>query len=200
MTEESGKPAEADASESTEPTDAAAQQPDPKPEPEPKAKSEAAPKAKSAPKAKAAATPPTAPAASPTSAKAEKGKWWWGLGRRKTAVARVRICPGTGKFIINNRAFDKYLTEDRDQKDVMAVLGKTKTTGGVDVYVNVCGGGYTGQTGAIVLGLGRALLRYDASLEPALRESGFLSRDPRKVERKKYGQPGARARFQFSKR
>lgn len=129
-----------------------------------------------------------------------KGNWWWGLGRRKTSVARVRIRPGDGKFIINKRVFTEYLTEERDRKDVMNVLQKTKTEGALDVYVNVRGGGYTGQTGAIVLGLGRALNRYDLSLEPILRDNGFLSRDPRKVERKKYGQPGARKRFQFSKR
>ncbi len=82
----------------------------------------------------------------------------------------------------------------------MNVLQKTKTEGSLDVYVNVRGGGFTGQTGAIVLGLGRALFRYDDTLEPILRSNGFLSRDPRKVERKKYGQPGARKRFQFSKR
>ncbi len=134
------------------------------------------------------------------SKKAPDGNWWWGLGRRKSAVARVRIRPGSGKFIINKREHNEFLTEERDQKDVMNVLQKTKTEGSLDVYVNVRGGGFTGQTGAIVLGLGRALFRYDDTLEPILRSNGFLSRDPRKVERKKYGQPGARKRFQFSKR
>jgi len=129
-----------------------------------------------------------------------KGNWWWGLGRRKASVARVRIRPGTGKFIINKKPFDVYLNAERDHKDLMNVLQKTKTEGSLDVYVNVRGGGFTGQTGAIVLGLGRALFRYDDTLEPILRSNGFLSRDPRKVERKKYGQPGARKRFQFSKR
>ncbi|MHC4217727.1 MAG: 30S ribosomal protein S9 [Planctomycetota bacterium] len=128
------------------------------------------------------------------------GQWWWGVGRRKSAVARVRIRPGDGKFFVNKRSYDKYLNEERDQNDVMTVLQKTKTVGSVDVHVNVRGGGYTGQAGAIVLGLGRALRKYDESLEPILRDNGFLSRDPRKVERKKYGQPGARRRFQFSKR
>ncbi len=127
-------------------------------------------------------------------------RWWRGTGRRKTAVARVRVRPGTGKVTINRRQFEEYLTEERDQKDVMAVMTKTKTAGAVDVHVTVSGGGYTGQSGAIVLGLGRALRRYDQSLEPILREHGILSRDPRKVERKKYGQAGARRRFQFSKR
>jgi small subunit ribosomal protein S9 len=115
-------------------------------------------------------------------------------------VARVRIRPGDGKFIVNKRPHDQYMTEERDRNDVMEVLHKTKTAGSVDVHVNVRGGGYTGQAGAIRLGLGRALFRYDATLEPILRDNGFLTRDPRKVERKKYGQPGARRRFQFSKR
>ena len=128
------------------------------------------------------------------------GNFWWGLGRRKRAVARVRIRPGDGKFLINKRPYTEFFTEERDHKDVMNVLQKTKTEGSLDVYVNVRGGGYTGQAGAIVLGLGRALNRYDSSLEPILRNNGFLSRDPRKVERKKYGQRGARRRFQFSKR
>ena len=144
-----------------------------------------------------------APDADKTPAPGKKtpdGHWWWGLGRRKSAVARVRIRPGSGKFIINKREHDEFLTEERDQKNVMNVLQKTKTEGSLDVYVNVRGGGFTGQTGAIVLGLGRALFRYDETLEPILRSNGFLSRDPRKVERKKYGQPGARKRFQFSKR
>ncbi len=139
----------------------------------------------------------------PTSSESRKdpaGNWWWGLGRRKSAVARVRIRPGNGKFLINKRPYTEFFTEERDHKDVINVLQKTKTEGSLDVYVNVRGGGYTGQAGAIVLGLGRALNRYDSSLEPILRENGFLSRDPRKVERKKYGQPGARKRFQFSKR
>ncbi|MHC4989590.1 MAG: 30S ribosomal protein S9 [Planctomycetota bacterium] len=128
------------------------------------------------------------------------GHWFWGTGRRKTAVARVRIRPGAGKFMVNRREYDKYFTEDRDRRDLVNVLQKTRTEGSVDVHVNVRGGGYTGQAGAIVLGLGRALKRYDDSLEAILRENGFLTRDPRKVERKKYGQPGARKRFQFSKR
>ena len=82
----------------------------------------------------------------------------------------------------------------------MAVLEKTGTAGSLDIFVNARGGGYTGQTGAIILGLGRALLAYDPNLESTLRENGFLTRDAREVERKKYGQPGARRRFQFSKR
>jgi len=128
------------------------------------------------------------------------GHWWWGVGRRKAAVARVRIKPGNGAFIVNKRDMKTYFTEERDHKDLLNVLEKTKTKGSVDVYVNVRGGGYTGQAGAILLGLGRALKKFDQSLEPILRDENFLTRDPRKVERKKYGQPGARKRFQFSKR
>ena len=143
---------------------------------------------------------PSAPAPTAPRKKAAAGDWSWGTGRRKSAVARVRIRPGEGNFTVNKRPYDTYLTEERDQKDLMNVLNKTKTAGSLDVFVNVRGGGYTGQAGAIVLGLGRALRNYDGTLEPILRENGFLSRDPRKVERKKYGQPGARKRFQFSKR
>jgi small subunit ribosomal protein S9 len=141
-----------------------------------------------------------APSTGPSARQPGDGRWWWGVGRRKAAVARVRIRPGDGKFIVNKRPYDKYLNEERDQNDLMAVLHKTKTAGSVDVHVNVRGGGFTGQAGAIVLGLGRALRKFDESLEPILRDNGFLTRDPRKVERKKYGQPGARKRFQFSKR
>lgn len=128
------------------------------------------------------------------------GHWWWGTGRRKAAVARVRVRPGSGTFIVNDREVDAFFTEERDRKDVRTVLEKTNMTGAMDVYVNVRGGGYTGQAGAIVLGLGRALKKYDQNLDGVLRDNGFLSRDPRKVERKKYGQKGARRRFQFSKR
>jgi small subunit ribosomal protein S9 len=141
-----------------------------------------------------------APKEAAPSGKPPDGHWWWGTGRRKAAVARVRIRPGEGKFIVNKRPYDNYFNEERDRKDLLNVLRKTNTFRAVDVYVNVIGGGFTGQAGAIILGLGRALLRYDSTLEPILRDNGFLTRDPRKVERKKYGQPGARKRFQFSKR
>jgi small subunit ribosomal protein S9 len=138
--------------------------------------------------------------AAPVRRKMRDATWWWGTGRRKASVARVRIRPGDGKFIVNKKPCNVYFCEERDRNDLLGVLQKTKTDGSVDVHVNVHGGGYTGQAGAIVLGLGRALLNYDGSLEPILRDNGFLSRDPRKVERKKYGRAGARARFQFSKR
>jgi small subunit ribosomal protein S9 len=151
------------------------------------------------------AVAPPAPAASqpqrePQRAVPSKGNWWWGTGRRKTAVARVRLRAGDGKFIVNERELGVFFTEERDRNDIMNVLEKTNTKGSVDVIVNAHGGGYTGQAGAIILGLGRALKRYDQNLEPILREHNFLTRDSRKVERKKYGQAGARRRFQFSKR
>jgi small subunit ribosomal protein S9 len=115
-------------------------------------------------------------------------------------VARVRIRPGDGKFLINSREIDTYFTEERDRNDVVAPLHATNTTGKFDVFVNVKGGGPSGQAGAVVLGVARALRRADATLEHVLRDGGYLTRDSRMVERKKYGQRGARRRFQFSKR
>ena len=128
------------------------------------------------------------------------GHWWWGTGRRKSAVARVRIRPGNGEFQVNKRQLTEFFSESRDHQNIMKVLDKTNTKGAIDVFVNTNGGGYTGQAGAIILGLGRALTKYDPALEGTLRNSGYLTRDPRKVERKKPGQPKARKRFQFSKR
>ena len=126
--------------------------------------------------------------------------WFWGTGRHKTAIARVRVRAGNGDIKLNEKTLDDYLTEDRDRKHVLSVLEKTGTKGKVDVTAGLVGGGFTGQTGAMVMGLARALLAYDSTLEPMLRENGFLTRDARKVERKKYGQAGARRRYQFSKR
>lgn len=126
--------------------------------------------------------------------------WWRGTGRRKTAIARVRLKPGDGKFMVNNKPYDVFFTEERDRKNIKNVLDKTNTFGRLEIDVKTVGGGFTGQAGAVILGLGRALMRYDASLEPILRDNDFLTRDDRKVERKKYGQAGARRRFQFSKR
>jgi len=128
------------------------------------------------------------------------GGWFWGTGRRKAAVARVRVKSGGGEFKVNGRDLTEFFKEERDRNDIGEVLKATNTTGGLEVQANVHGGGFTGQAGAIVLGLGRALMRYDQSLEQTLRDRGFLTRDPRRVERKKPGQPGARKRFQFSKR
>ena len=126
--------------------------------------------------------------------------WFWGTGRRKSSIARVRIRPGDGQFLINKREIETYFSEDQHRSDVVAPLNETKTKGNIDIMVNVHGGGYTGQAGAIRLGLSRALKEYDPTLESALRSAGFLSVDARQVERKKYGQRGARRRFQFSKR
>ena len=142
-----------------------------------------------------------ATSAAPAAPKApDKAGFWWGTGRRKTAVARVRLKPGQGKFLVNGKELDVYFTETRDQGDVALPLKLTKTLGTVDVYVNVQGGGFAGQAGAVKLGVSRALKDYDPTLEATLREHDLLTRDPRKVERKKYGQAGARRRFQFSKR
>ena len=124
----------------------------------------------------------------------------WGTGRRKSAVARVRVAPGTGKIEVNGRTLNDYFTFERDRKAIFGPLEVTSTGGKMDILVNTSGGGSTGQSGAIVMGLGRALLAYDKALEPALRNAGFLTRDSRMKERKKYGQRGARRKFQFSKR
>lgn len=135
--------------------------------------------------------------------------WWWGTGRRKTAVARVRMKPagdeGKGDVQIQCsrkklKPVTEYFTEDRDRADVYSPLDATGTKGRFDIIVRCNGGGYMGQAQAVRLGISRALRDYDPSLEDALRDAGFLSRDARKVERKKPGQPGARRRFQFSKR
>ena len=124
----------------------------------------------------------------------------WGVGRRKSACARVRIEPGSGKIEINGRTLNDYFTAERDRKAIFGPLEVTTTGGKMDVFVNATGGGPTGQAGAIVMGLGRALVKYDNNFEQSLRNAGFLTRDSRMKERKKYGQRGARRRFQFSKR
>ncbi|MBX3364494.1 MAG: 30S ribosomal protein S9 [Phycisphaeraceae bacterium] len=135
--------------------------------------------------------------------------WWWGTGRRKTAVARVRIRPvkdnAKPRFVIQKTARDfreveNYFVELRDQTDCLAPLKLTNTADKFEVIVRASGGGPTGQAGAIRMGLARALSDYDPTLEGMLRDAGYLTRDARKVERKKYGQAGARRRFQFSKR
>lgn len=126
--------------------------------------------------------------------------WWWGTGRRKASVARVRVQPGSAGVLCNGKPLEEYFCTPRDRNSVMAVLEATNMLGQVSVKANLTGGGTTGQAGAMVMGLARALLGYDPSVEGVLREHGFLSRDARRVERKKYGQRGARRRFQFSKR
>ncbi len=144
----------------------------------------------------------TAPAAAPAPAAKgpDKGGFYWGTGRRKTSVARVRIKPGDGKMLINKRELNNFFRSEQDRSAVMAPLVMAKVEKTIDVFVNVNGGGTTGQAGATLLGIARALKTYDPGLAQALRDGGFLTRDPRMVERKKPGQSGARRRFQFSKR
>lgn len=126
--------------------------------------------------------------------------WFWGTGRRKSAIARVRIRPGKGEFKVNGKQRTEFFSTVRDQTDAIAPLELAGAVNSIDVFCQVTGGGTTGQAGAIVMGLARALKNYDPSLEEKLRHAGMLTRDAREVERKKYGQAGARRRFQFSKR
>ena len=123
-----------------------------------------------------------------------------GVGRRKTAVARVYLRPGNGTWAINGRSLEEYFPRNSHQLHASEPLGATENEGTYDVKVVVRGGGKTGQAGAIRLGIARALLKVDEDYRTTLRPRGMLTRDPRKVERKKPGQPGARKRFQFSKR
>lgn len=130
----------------------------------------------------------------------DAGGYIWGTGRRKSAVARVRIKPGSGTFLIKGKPVEEFFSEPQHRAQCLAPLKTTDTEGKLDIYVNTHGGGITGQAGAVMLGLARALKGYDPSLEQALRDENYLTRDPREVERKKYGQRGARRKFQFSKR
>jgi small subunit ribosomal protein S9 len=123
-----------------------------------------------------------------------------GTGRRKTSIARVRLSSGSGKVTVNGRAFENYFPTDSLRMVVQQPLVLTGTADKYDVRVNVTGGGPTGQAGAVRHGISRALLLVDAALRPSLKAEGMLTRDSRMKERKKYGQPGARKRFQFSKR
>ncbi len=123
-----------------------------------------------------------------------------GTGRRKTSVARVRIAPGSGKITVNGRALDVYFPTDALRQVVSLPFQVTETAGRYDVRINVSGGGPMGQAGAVRHGIARALIVADANFRPALKTNGLLTRDSRMKERKKYGQPGARKRFQFSKR
>ncbi|HET7626383.1 MAG TPA: 30S ribosomal protein S9 [Verrucomicrobiae bacterium] len=123
-----------------------------------------------------------------------------GTGRRKTSVARVRLSSGSGKITVNGRAFETYFPMDSQRGVVTQPLAVTGTADKFDVSVNVIGGGPIGQAGAVRHGIARALLRADANFRASLKAEGLLTRDPRMKERKKYGQPGARKRFQFSKR
>lgn len=125
---------------------------------------------------------------------------FYATGRRKRAIARVWLMPGEGKITINRREADGYLTRTTNMKVVEQPLVATGTRDSYDVWCTARGGGLSGQAGAIRLGIARALLRIDAEHRGVLKANGYLTRDPRKIERKKYGRKGARARFQFSKR
>lgn len=122
------------------------------------------------------------------------------VGRRKTAVARVYLTPGTGKVTVNGREFEQYFPESFDRQEVMSPLLTVEMADRFDVHANVDGGGRAGQAGAVRHGIARALVEIDDSLKSPLRRGGHMTRDPRMVERKKYGQKKARKRFQFSKR
>ena len=129
-----------------------------------------------------------------------KSGYWWGTGRRKCSVARVRIKPGKGKLLVNKKSLKDYFDREQDRKAVLAPLAAVDAEKSFDVFINVKGGGTTGQAGASLLGIARALKKYDENYLQALRDGGHLTRDPRMVERKKPGQKGARKKFQFSKR
>jgi len=137
---------------------------------------------------------------------ADKRGWWWGTGRRKTAIARVRMKPGAEAGITietkagKTKSVEQYFCEERDRVDVLAPLKLTNMADKLKVVAKLQGGGFMGQAQAFRLAIARALRDYDPTTETALREAGYLTRDSRKVERKKYGQAGARRRFQFSKR
>jgi len=125
---------------------------------------------------------------------------WYGTGRRKESTARVWLQAGEGNVIINRRSMDDYFGREVLKMVLQQPLDLVNQMGKVDILVNVSGGGMSGQAGAIRHGISRALLAMEPELRPTLKKAGFLTRDARKVERKKYGQPGARKKFQFSKR
>jgi small subunit ribosomal protein S9 len=125
---------------------------------------------------------------------------FYGTGRRKTSVARVWIRPGAGRIVVNRRAFDDFFPRQTLRMIIAQPFQVTNTAGQFDVFVSVAGGGPTGQAGAVRHGISRALVRFDEKLRQALKKAGLLTRDPRMRERKKYGQPGARQKFQYSKR
>ena len=133
-------------------------------------------------------------------AKAANASRYYGTGRRNKAIARVYLVPGTGNITINKRSIDEYFGLETLKTIVRQPLVATDTTDKFDILVNVCGGGYTGQAGAIRHGISRALLQVDADYRPVLKKEGFLTRDPRMKERKKYGLKAARRAPQFSKR
>ena len=121
-------------------------------------------------------------------------------GRRKTSVARVILRPGEGKILVNHRPVESFFPSEALRQELLQPLATTENLGKFDILANTAGGGVHGQAGAVRLGIARALLVFNPELRPKLRQGGFLTRDPRAKERKKYGQKGARKRFQFSKR
>ncbi|MBQ6435086.1 MAG: 30S ribosomal protein S9 [Synergistaceae bacterium] len=127
-------------------------------------------------------------------------KYIWGTGRRKNALARVRICTGNGEIKINNRTVEDYFPRLVWQSQVYQSIKTVGVEGRVDVFVNASGGGLTGQAGAVKLGIARALIKMNPDFRSALKKEGLLTRDPRMVERKKFGQKGARGKRQYSKR
>lgn len=125
---------------------------------------------------------------------------YYGTGRRKTSTARVYIRPGSGEIMVNRRPFENYFPNEALRMIIRQPLSVTETLGKFDILVTVDGGGSAGQAGAVRHGITRALMQFNADLRPTLKKSGLVTRDPRQKERKKYGQKGARKRFQFSKR
>ena len=125
---------------------------------------------------------------------------YYGTGRRKTAIARVFLRPGSGEFKVNGKAFDEYFVTPSQRISAKLPLVSTDTAASFNVLANVCGGGVAGQADAVRLGITRALMVFNAEFRKKLKAEGLVTRDPRAKERKKYGQKGARARFQFSKR
>ncbi len=125
---------------------------------------------------------------------------FWATGRRKTSVARIRLKPGSGKIVVNKRDFEDYFDRKTSRLIVKQPLVLTSNDGKFDIFVNVKGGGMSGQAGAVKHGITRALIEYDPDLRGVLKKAGFVRRDPRAKERKKYGQKSARARYQYSKR
>jgi small subunit ribosomal protein S9 len=125
---------------------------------------------------------------------------YYGTGRRKSSIARVFLRPGSGEFTVNGKPFDQYFVTEEQRVTARQPLASTETSASFNVVATVSGGGVNGQSGAVKLGIARALIVFDAELRKKLKSEGFLSRDSRGKERKKYGQKGARKRFQFSKR
>ncbi len=125
---------------------------------------------------------------------------YYGTGRRKTSTARVYLRPGSGEISVNRRPFDNYFPNEALRMIIRQPLSLTETLGKFDILITVDGGGTAGQAGAVRHGITRALMEFNADLRPSLKKAGLVTRDPRQKERKKYGQKGARKRFQFSKR